>query len=110
MELEKMKKVNEILQLCFEINGLEARKQSITGEKPTMFFEFSGHVALLKIQIYKTGWYAYEKMKKYAKPDIQLEIYLSDPYEKIKEYMEECIAYLKELKEVSQYECLQQVI
>ena len=110
MELEKMKKVNEMLQLCFEINGFEARQKEYTGEKPTVFFEFSGHVALFKIQIHKTGWYDYEKMGKYAKPDTQLEIYLSDPYEKIKEYMEECIAYLKELKEVSQHECLQQAI
>lgn len=114
MELEKMQKVNEILQLCFAINGLEARQREYTGEKPTIFFDFSGHIALLKIQIHKTGWYAYEQMGKYAQVDIQLEIHLNDPYEEIKEYVEECIAYLKELKNLMEtsdnYECLQQVI
>ena len=30
MELEKMQKVTEILQLCFEINGFEARQKEYT--------------------------------------------------------------------------------
>ncbi|NDO45992.1 hypothetical protein [Clostridium sp. MD294] len=114
MELEKMQKVNEILQLCFEINGLEQRQRKYTGEKPTVFFEFSGHIALLKIQIHKTGWYAYEETREYAQPDIRLEIHLNDPYKEIKEYMEECIVYLKELKnrmeKSDNYEHLQQAI
>ena len=99
-----MKKVNEILQLCFEINGFEEREREKTGNKPTIFVEFMGHTAVLEIQIHQTGWYAY------ATEDIRLKLHLDKPFNDIKEYMEECIAYLKELKEVSQHEYLQQAI
>ncbi len=104
MELEKMKKVNEILQLCFEINGFEKREREKTGNKPTIFVDFSGHTAVLEIEIYQTGWYAK------AEEDVRLSFRLNRPFYDIKEYMEECIAYLKELKEVSQHEYLQQAI
>ena len=51
MELVKMKKVDEIFQLCFEINGLEERKRELTDNKPTVFFEFFRNVAGLLIDI-----------------------------------------------------------
>ncbi len=104
MELEKMQKVNEILQLCFEINDFEARQQCLTEKKPTVFMHFYGHTTELEISIFQTGWYPY------ATKDIKFKFYLDKPFYETKYNMEECIAYLKLLKEVSRYERLQQAI
>lgn len=104
MELEKMEKVNEILQLCFAINQFETRQVEKTGHKPTVFFRFSGHISLLTIQIHKTGWYP-----KTAE-DIEMEIWLYEPFEEIKEYMEECILCLKAIEERCNNEHLQQAV
>lgn len=104
MELEKIQKVNEILQLCFEINGFEARQQCLTEKKPTVFIHFCGHTTELEISIFQTGWYAY------ATDDIRFKFYLDKPFSEIKHHMEKCIAYLNELKERENNEYLQQAI
>lgn len=110
MELKKMEKVNRILQLCFEINGFEKRQKEYTGDKPTIIMYFYGHTAGLEIRIYEKGWICYEEKDKYAQADVEISIELYRPFHEIKEYMDECITYLESLKEVSQYECLQQAI
>ncbi len=116
-EVEKMKKVNEIFQLCMEINGFEDRQRSITGSKPTVFFDFSGHVAGLDIRVFETGW---EKEKEQERA---FQIYLYNFFqesegfeeeavkyeEQIKTELDNCIQYLKRVKE-GKYEYLQQVI
>lgn len=104
MELVKMKKVNEIFQLCFEINGLEERKRKLTDNKPTVFFEFFGNVAELLIDIHETGW------EPEGKVDKKFHFYLDEPFEKMKQDMESCIQYLKSLKEGVNNEHLQQVV
>lgn len=117
MDLEKMKKVSEIFQLCIEINDFENRQKSITGRKPTVFFDFSGHVAGLHIRVFKTGW---EEEKEKTR---EFQIYLynffreSEGFEKeaaeyeiqIKTELDDCIQYLKRIKE-GRHEHLQQVI
>lgn len=45
-----------ILFACLTINDIESRKQSETGNKPTAFFEFNGHVNSVDVQIYRDGW------------------------------------------------------
>ena len=42
--------------LCLKINGLEEKKQELTGALPTVFYEFAGHVAKLSIRVYENGW------------------------------------------------------
>lgn len=55
---EKREKLHQLLDLVLDINGFESRKQSLTGNKPTAFFQFSGHTAGAAIQIYQNGWSA----------------------------------------------------
>ena len=56
VEKRKRKQIHELLDLVLEVNGLEPREQSITGNLPTVFFEFSGHVGRVSVRIYSTGW------------------------------------------------------
>lgn len=55
-EKENRKKIHEILDLVLLVNGLEARKKKATGNKPTAFLSFSGHVATLSVDIHANGW------------------------------------------------------
>lgn len=55
-EKRKRKQIHELLDLVLDINGLELRDQSITGNLPTVFFDFSGHVGRIDIRIYQAGW------------------------------------------------------
>lgn len=59
-KVEKMhrKKVHEILEMVLEINTTYPRQRKYTGALPTAFFEFSGHVSRVFIQIVKDGWNA----------------------------------------------------
>ena len=117
MEQEKMKKVNEIFHLCIESNAFENRQKTMTGSKPTIFFNFLGHVAGLEIEIFQTGWVKNEKADK--KFCIYLDNYfrrlhdfeeIAEEHEmEIKAELDDCIQYLKWVKEGS-YEHLQQVI
>lgn len=51
------KKVLEIMELAMLIND-SPTKQRLTGEKPTVFIEFSGHCCSLDVKIYPKGWKA----------------------------------------------------
>lgn len=55
---EKMyrKKVHEILEMVLEINTTYPRQREYTGALPTAFFEFSGHISRVFVQIVKDGW------------------------------------------------------
>lgn len=48
-------KVLKIMQLALEINDTPT-KQETTGDKPTVFVDFSGHVCTLSVQIHSHGW------------------------------------------------------
>lgn len=61
----------ELFRLCTEINSLEERKKELTGELPTVFFSYSGHVSLLSIQIHSKGW------GKGSFPDIEFNLYFN---------------------------------
>ena len=56
-EKRKRKMVHQLLDLALDINGLERRKQEITGNLPTVFFNFSGHICVVDIGICADGWY-----------------------------------------------------
>ena len=63
---EKVKsKVLEIMALAFEFNG-KPTKQVLTGNKPTIFVDFAGHVCELDVRIYIDGWdFSANKVVKY---------------------------------------------
>lgn len=48
--------MHEILDICLDCNGLEARAADKTGAMPTAFFDFAGHIGHLDIQLYPDGW------------------------------------------------------
>ena len=57
-KIEKMrrKKIHEALEMVLEINTTHAREQSVTGNKPTAFFTFNGHInGCLDIRVYPGG-------------------------------------------------------
>lgn len=53
---EKRAALHNLLDLVLDINGFEARRQEKTGDKPTLFFYFSGHVSKIKIDVFERGW------------------------------------------------------
>ena len=48
---------HEILDLVLDINGIYPRKQEITGNLPTAFLNFNGHVGNLEVGLHLQGWY-----------------------------------------------------
>lgn len=47
--------VKQIFELALEINS-NCTQRETTGEKPTVFVSFSGHIAGVQIEIYCKGW------------------------------------------------------
>lgn len=50
------KKVLEIMELAMLIND-SPTEQELTGNKPTIFVEFSGHIATMDVHIAPNGWF-----------------------------------------------------
>lgn len=69
----RMQAVCKLIGLCLKINSLEARTQEQTGNLPTVFIYYSGHVSKLNIQIHSNGWDAYKTQ------DIEYDVYLNRP-------------------------------
>lgn len=57
VEKLRRKKIHDVLEMVLEINGTYPRTRTLTGNKPTAFFEFSGHTASTHVYAYKNGWY-----------------------------------------------------
>lgn len=56
IERKKRESIHKILDLVLDVNGLDERARDLTGDKPTAFFEFSGHTAGITVQLYENGW------------------------------------------------------
>lgn len=77
MSITTFEKVQRIISLAMLLNPTETWRK-ITGSKPTVFIEFSGHVSWLRITINAMGWQTDEK------PDYDVTIHLcEDPDEKL---------------------------
>lgn len=55
-EKKKRQALNEIFDLALQVNGLTDRRKKVTGNLPTVFVWFSGHVSNLNVQVYVNGW------------------------------------------------------
>lgn len=55
-EKENVRKIHEILDLVLLVNGLNERKKEVSGNMPTAFFSFSGHVAVVYVDVHANGW------------------------------------------------------
>ena len=72
------KQLTQIMQLCYQINSVGTNREE-TGNLPTVFVDFSGHICQLHARIYEEGWGAE------VDPDYTTIIYLdySDASEKL---------------------------
>ncbi|MDO5418301.1 MAG: hypothetical protein Q4F29_13975 [Lachnospiraceae bacterium] len=55
-ESQKRKDIHKILDLVLDINGMQASQQKVTGNHPTAFLDFAGHIGILTIDVRKNGW------------------------------------------------------
>ncbi|WP_367567787.1 hypothetical protein [Lacrimispora sp.] len=55
-EYRRRRELHKVLDLILDINGVGARSQSETGDMPTAFMRFSGHVGCVDIDIHNKGW------------------------------------------------------
>lgn len=53
---ETRARIHELLDMVLDANGMEERKRSLTGLKPTLFFRYCGHVNTLDIDLHSRGW------------------------------------------------------
>lgn len=51
--------VHTLLDIVLDCNSFERRSRERTGTLPSLFFSYSGHVNLLRIDLHKDGWVAY---------------------------------------------------
>lgn len=83
-------RVMRVMELAWLLNPT-ATEQEITGDYPTVFVYFSGHVSYLDVSVHTHGWTSSDY------PDYDLDIRLNGE-SAIKE-LDECINYLADLAE-----------
>lgn len=52
----KRKAIHKMLDLALDINGAQASRREITGERPTAFFSMDGHVGMVCMDVHPYGW------------------------------------------------------
>ena len=88
-DAEKREKLHQILDLVIDINGFDSRQVRLTGDKPTAFFWFSGHVSSLEVFLYTRGY------KRNSKHDVRMEDYI----DRENPMLDEIIQKLEEIKD-----------
>lgn len=56
LENRRRRQLHQILDLVLDINGMQESNRVKTGNHPTAFFEVSGHVAWVGVQIHRNGY------------------------------------------------------
>ncbi|EEG56989.1 hypothetical protein [Enterocloster asparagiformis] len=74
IEKRRRAEVHRVLDLVLDINGIEARREEVTGNLPTAFLRFSGHVSGLYVSVHEKGWQAY------SSPDYTADIYIDQKH------------------------------
>lgn len=93
---EKMRRaaLHKILDLVLDINGMQKSDKELTGEHPTVFLNFYGHIAKINVNVHNCGWEVMQDA------DVDLECCLVDNYfydtpmqmaEKLENHKEELI-------------------
>ncbi len=88
---EKIQMILALTEKAIRINGLTDRKVYKTGDLPTVFITFSGHVSELEITVYPYGWkggMSSERKSKYLKVDAD-ETRFRKKYEEISLWLDE---------------------
>lgn len=71
---------------ALQVNGMEPRKQSLTGTLPTVFTHTFGHVADFEISVHENGW------ESETREDRRFEFHFAEPLDQ--KYYEEYAAYM----------------
>lgn len=72
MDNNLLKKVSKIIELAIILNPSPTNKDD-TGNKPTVFVQFSGHISILSVFIYGNGWDANDEYNSYQMYRIRLD-------------------------------------
>ena len=87
-------KIGKVLEMAAQINSSQTSRD-ITGDKPTIFVEFYGHVALFEVRIHFFGW----GDAPYDEPDYSWKIFIDEDQENVKKQLDDIIKLLKQLVE-----------
>lgn len=55
-EQSKRKALHKILDQVLDINGIQASRKKITGDHPSAFFSFRGHVGKVEVSVHPNGY------------------------------------------------------
>lgn len=72
MAPEIREKIQNIVEMALQLNG-SSTTRNLTKNKPTIFFEYSGHCAMFMVSIFNNGW---EGIKPYNSPSKTWWLYL----------------------------------
>ena len=78
MAPEIREKIQNIVEMALQLNGSSTTRK-LTENKPTIFFEYSGHCAMFVVSIFNNGW---EDIKPYNLPSKIWRLYLDVDNEK----------------------------
>lgn len=95
MTNEIKSKILKIMELALILNPTETRRDE-TGDKPTVFFDYSGHAGNIRIAIHSEGW---SENEPFATPDKLWDIYLEVDSEEVNTKLDEIIDRLIQLIE-----------
>lgn len=97
-ERERFKYMVRIQALCLEINGISERRKAVSGDMPTTFFSFNGHIAGFDVAVAEKGW-GNEDLKNMKRFDMNLVGFAGGPVEHDNdEQIKKCYEYLLELR------------
>lgn len=83
-------KIKRILALALKLNPTETRQET-TGNKPTVLVEFSGHVGIVYVSVYKNGW------ERHVDVSDEFQFYVDGTEMLLGESPDQCIEYLESL-------------
>lgn len=95
MTNEIKSKILKIMELALILNPTETRRDE-TGDKPTVFFDYSGHAGYIRIAIHSEGW---SENEPFATPDKLWDIYLEVDSDEVNTKLDEIIDRLIQLIE-----------
>lgn len=87
-------KIGKVIEMAAQLNPSQTSRD-ITGDKPTIFVMFSGHVSLLQVQVHYFGW----GDAPYDEPDYSWNVYIDEDQENVKKQLDDIIDILEQLVE-----------
>lgn len=90
--MNKRTLIHELMLMAIDFNGFEPAEKELTGEKPTIIFDFYGNTGMINLMIFENGW------EPDAFPDVNLYLHTDQSHYNEIEYIK-AIGMLKRLKE-----------